>query len=266
MPDPRGVEDRLTWFLTHDPGGVGMCARHSWRALGGDQGNPPRWFAEDANAVYDKVRASGRYFTTPPPRGALILWPYGKHGHAALSMGGGRIATTDPTGKPGGTGVEPIGYPARWGAKGYIWTDQYAGVRFEVGTMSNNIDYNYSGKPKGDLTLGTRYTRLDVAAWDPPRKGLEHTLVYLNITPTKWATGKDVGGVRVRLVRADGDNTGYQDYTIAKDSLDDGGFLISYTYFEDGDGRPKRVEVRCQGGLLAATVGTRYVKAGVVVD
>lgn len=129
---PRDVEARIKWFLSNDPGGVGMCARHSWRSLGGDYGNPPRWGCRNANEVYAKVVASGRYFKTAPPRGALVIWKYGENGHVALSLGGGKIATTDPTGKPGRTGTEPITYPERWGAKDYIWTDQYNGVRFPV--------------------------------------------------------------------------------------------------------------------------------------
>lgn len=139
---PRGIEDRIRWFLSNSPGGSGMCARHSWRSLGGDQGDPPAWGCPDANAVYDKVKASGRYWSSTPPRGALVVWKYGRHGHAAISAGNGRIVTTDPSGKPGGTGEESISYPSKWGARSYIWTDQYNGVRFDVaGGVSNGKVY-----------------------------------------------------------------------------------------------------------------------------
>jgi hypothetical protein len=137
LPPPRGAEDRIRWFLANKPSGPGMCAQHSWHALGGDRGNPPRWYAANANAVYDKVRAAGRYWTSDPPRGALVLWEYGTNGHAALSLGDGRIATTDATGSRNGEpGIEPIGYPAKWGASPIkrIWTDTYNGVRFGVGS------------------------------------------------------------------------------------------------------------------------------------
>jgi hypothetical protein len=109
-----------------------MCARHSWRSLGGINGNPPAWGAADANELYDKIRASGRYFTTEPPRGSLIVWKYGRHGHAARGYGSGKIATTDPHGNSGGTGIESLSYPHRWGASAShrIWTDTYHGVRF----------------------------------------------------------------------------------------------------------------------------------------
>ena len=130
----RGVEGRIKWFLNHKPKGPGMCAQHSWHALGGDKGDPPAWGCRNANAVYSKVVKSGRFWRTDPPRGALVVWRYGDNGHAAISLGGGKIATTDPTGKPGGTGIEPINYPTKWGAtKGkWIWTDEYNGVRFPV--------------------------------------------------------------------------------------------------------------------------------------
>jgi len=132
MSTPRTTEARIDWFLSHNPSGSGMCAQHSWHSLGGDYGNPPAWGCKNANAVYDKVKASGRYWTTEPPRGALVLWKYGNNGHAAISYGSGKIATTDPTNKPGKTGVEPLSYPKKWGAGSYIWTDQYNGVRFSV--------------------------------------------------------------------------------------------------------------------------------------
>lgn len=141
MSTPRGIEERIDWFLDHSPSGPGMCAQHTWHALGGDQGNPPAWGCEDANECVGKVEASGRCWTPatwdgPPPRGAWVGWRYGNDGHAALSLGDGRIATTDPSdGEP--TGVEPLDYPTRWGfnaSKGdyTVWTDTYAGVRFEV--------------------------------------------------------------------------------------------------------------------------------------
>jgi hypothetical protein len=136
---PRDVEPRLKWFHPdHDPSGSGMCAQHTWHALGGSYGNPPAWGCSDANAVIVKVRASGRYRTSGiPPRGAAVYWEYGSNGHAALSNGDGTISTTDPSsGQPTGT-PEPLDYPRRWGYTGSadytLWTDQYNGVRFPVG-------------------------------------------------------------------------------------------------------------------------------------
>jgi len=138
MNAPRDIESRLQWMLDHPPGEPGMCARESWQALGGDQNppNPPAWGTPNANAVYDNIVASGRYWTGGDiPRGAFIAWKYGQNGHAALGYGDGKIVTTDPTNDPGGTGVEPLSYPERWGASSSkrVYTDQYNGVRFAIG-------------------------------------------------------------------------------------------------------------------------------------
>lgn len=139
MSSPRGIEDRIDWFLSHNPSSSGMCAQHTWHSLGGDKGNPPAWGCSDANQCVDKVKASGRYWTPsswsgPPPRGAWVGYKYGSNGHACLSLGDGRIATTDP-GNGAMVGIEDLDYPNKWGASGWdVWTDQYNGVRFDVGT------------------------------------------------------------------------------------------------------------------------------------
>lgn len=157
---PRGAQDRIHWFLQHKPCKTGMCAQHSWHALGGDHGNPPPWGCVDANQVYDKVRASGKFETGDPPFGALVLWKYGHHGHAALAYTQGMIATTDSSKGPGTTGKESITYPHQWGASPSkrIWTNCYNGVEFEVGgnakldqLMADDIDELLgSGQLDGD--------------------------------------------------------------------------------------------------------------------
>lgn len=144
LPAPRSVAERIAWFLSNKPDidgdgkpDSGACANHSWKALGGDRGNPPAWGAPTANVVYDRVIASGRYWTTEPVPGALVVWKYGLHGHAAIAhTKAGKICTTNPTGNPLGTGIEPLDYPSRWGATAArrIWTDEYNGVRFPVGS------------------------------------------------------------------------------------------------------------------------------------
>jgi hypothetical protein len=115
-----------------------MCAQHTWHSLGGDRGCPPAWGCANANQVYDKVKKSGRYWTTPR-RGDIALWKYGTNGHAArvYDEAGTKIATTNPSSGPSnGTGVEPIGYPSKWGAttSARIFTDTYNGIKcFESG-------------------------------------------------------------------------------------------------------------------------------------
>src|SRR3954462_4499652 len=146
MAEPRGVEERISWHANNEPNGSGLCAQHTWHALGGDYGCPPAWGCPDANACVDKVEASGRYWTPqtwsgPPPRGAWVGWKYGSNGHAAISLGDGRIQTTDPS-NGNGSGVEPLDYPRKWGFNDSngdytVWTDQYAGVRFAVDGISH---------------------------------------------------------------------------------------------------------------------------------
>lgn len=156
MSEPRAIEARIDHMLDNPPGDAGWCAREVWHALGGNQSppSPPAWGCANANAVYDKVKDSGRYWTsTPIPRGAAIYWRYGSNGHAALSAGDGLIVTTDPDGAPGGTGIEDLDYPHKWGASpsARIWTDQYAGVRFDV-----------AGIEHGDIYLSKlRYGQMD---------------------------------------------------------------------------------------------------------
>lgn len=271
MNEPRGIEERISWFLNNSPVSAGMCAQHTWHSLGGDYGCPPAWGASDANEACQKVRASGRYWTPntwdgPPPRGAWVGYEYGANGHACLSLGDGTIATTDPEGDSGGVGIEDLNYPNKWGASGWdIFTDEYNGVRFEIGAPEMGFDYDYLDKGEGTLTVGRSYVELDKSEWDPPNAGLEHTLVYLNVRPT-FAGGKTRGALRIRLIRADGDASAYHDYPIDADMLEDGTQLITHTYFELGDGKRTHIELRCQGGLESADIGTRYTKKAVVLD
>jgi len=275
MSQPRGVSERLDWMLDHPPGEPGMCARESWQALGGDQDppSPPAWGTPNANAVYDNIIASGRYWTdTPIPRGAFIAWRYGNNGHAALSYGEGKIVTTDPTNDPGGTGIEPLSYPERWGATSAkrIYTDQYNGVRFDVEggeDVSNNYDYDYLDKPAGTFTITRSYKDLDQSEWSPPRSGWESTQVYLNVKP-KFKSGKTHGAIRVRVMRENDDSTGHDTLPIDADDLDsDGRVLLRYYYWEKGGaGDSTVVQLMCVGGLESAEVGTRYTKRVTVVD
>lgn len=149
----------------------------------------------------------------------------------------------------------------RWACD--VVTDPAPSINYQEDSVSNNYDYNYSGKPSGTLTVAQDYKRLDVPAnWDPPRKGLEHVLVYLNCSGFVF-TGNTPGRIRIRINRLDGDYTGYQDYTVVPGQTE---LLITHTYFEQGDGTTTAVDVKCLDGLRSMTVGTRYVKRAVLVD
>lgn len=158
---PRTVPGKIDWFLSNTPDldadgtwDRGACANHTWKALGGDYGNPPRWGKSTANAVIDAIIKSGRYWTPQtwkgdPPAGAIMGWRYGKHGHLAIkAIQPGKIVTTDPSnGRP--TGIEPLDYPKRFGFSTSngpytVWTDTYNGVLVPVGgsvSVSATDDY-----------------------------------------------------------------------------------------------------------------------------
>lgn len=216
MSSPRGVEARLDWMTDHPPGEPGWCIRECWHALGGDQNppNPPAWGTANANEAYDKAKASGRWWTsTPIPRGALILWKYGANGHAALSNGDGTITTTDPTGSPGGVGVEDLTYPHKWGANAHDrgWTDSYSGVRFAVGVDPGPVyvDRLFEGSEDSDSVRRLQQTLNGISLAGGAE--LPITGGYFDMTKAevaKWqqqkATDKDVtDGVMVTNAQAD---------------------------------------------------------------
>lgn len=156
MSAPRGVEDRLQWMVDHEPGEAGMCANWTWQAMGGDYGNPPRWGAEDANEVVEKVRAAGGLFTSrEAPRGAFVLYTSSTHGHMCLSKGyqhGYDIMTTDPDGRWGTTGTWTQQGPIDdWGQKWAGWAIRYNGVLLPMSEPGPvYVDRLYQGSGQGE--------------------------------------------------------------------------------------------------------------------
>lgn len=128
------------------------------------------------------------------------------------------------------------------------------------------FDYDYLGKPPRPQVIGRTWTRLELSAHQPARPGWEHTLVYLNITPT-FQGGKLAGALRPRLVRANGDYSMYDDVLVHADALDgDGVSCRNRLYWEAGDGGATHLELRCIGGLASVQLGTRYRKVATVKD
>lgn len=123
----RGIEQRIDWFLAHNPSAVGMCLNHTWQAT-----DLPSVGCDDANAAVDYVKRNGELRGGgDPPRGAWVLWRSSTFGHAALSLGDKRIASTDVNGQP--VGKVSIDYPStHWGHSYAGWCDWY-GERFTVG-------------------------------------------------------------------------------------------------------------------------------------
>lgn len=252
-----------------------MCAQHTWHSLGGDRGCPPAWGTSDANAVYDKVKKSGRYWTTPR-RGDIALWQYGSNGHAArvYDEAGTKIATTDPSnGKP--VGVEPIGYPSKWGAttSARIFTDTYNGIKcFESGESMAAYNYEYSGKSEDTKEIPlNEYTWVTKDTPDPAASGLEYKLVYLNVR-LRWAR-RGVANIRVKYVREGDDPTAYQDYRaipLEEDPTEyplEDDFLLTHMHMEVGEkGIGGKWYIKITGsGLSSAAVDTRYNKYATIL-
>jgi len=122
---------------------------------------------------------------------------------------------------------------------------------------------DYSGKPSGKLTIHSEdgYVKLDANTADPPHSGLEFHQMYAHCD-IQWDSGTGDGDIRVKYVREDGDATGYQDYTVKRGAED---FLITAHHWERGEsGLGGRWYINVGGGIVVATVTTRYQKIAVV--
>jgi hypothetical protein len=87
-------------------------------------------------------------------------------------------------------------------------------------------------------------------------------MLYANCT-LSWKSGEDDGVIRVKYVREDGDDTGYQDYIVTRDGVlgSPGSFLLTAQHFELGQaGLGGRWWIRCGSGLSSITLTTRYAK------
>lgn len=200
------------------------------------------------------------------PDGSPGGWGLYAHLSAENVSPGQRVETGQKIGEVGTTG-NSSGNHLHFGIYMTDYWTSCGGVNPQPWIEADDMGYTYDylGKPDGTQSIGTSYETLDDSAYDPSKSGWENTLVYLNIKPTKWAEGARIGAVRIRIMReADDDATAYEDLVIAQDALEDGSTLRTYTYWEKGDGQRTHVELRCQGGLLAADVGTRYTKKALV--
>ena len=78
-----------------------------------------------ANAHWDAIPAKYKHSGNNPPAGALVFWSVGDFGHVALSVGGGKVASTDIK-RQGHVDVVPISLVAtKWNARYRGWTDPY---------------------------------------------------------------------------------------------------------------------------------------------
>lgn len=103
---------------------------------------------------------------TNPPRGAMVYWTGGSkgYGHIAVSVGGGRVRSTD-AGGAGKVATVDIGWPGRaWGMPYAGWADNVNGV-----TIPN---VGGGGGQEDDMDLSD-----EIAQWSPDDGGTGKTTV-----------------------------------------------------------------------------------------
>jgi cell wall-associated NlpC family hydrolase len=129
MASPRSVEARIKWMFDKPyPERRGLCANWVWKACRIPLTNSP-----DARAAYDKAKRAGYINTNDnPPRGAIVWWTGGSHGHGhvAISLGNRRIVTTDAYSKGVKTGEHSLGWVHQeWGLKYAGWSWSFAATK-----------------------------------------------------------------------------------------------------------------------------------------
>jgi hypothetical protein len=101
---------------------VDMCTRFVWNCLAA-----PRHFGLDhAHEAWE--RAKNRHTDMNAPAGAPVYWGGGKFGHIALSVGGGRVRSTDwpDKGVVGEVSIERL--TRAWNKPYRGWSSDFAGV------------------------------------------------------------------------------------------------------------------------------------------
>lgn len=117
---PDASVSKARAFTTYLP--VGMCCNFVWNCIAA----PHRFGLPDANAAWS--RATQRRSGTDAPAGTPVYWAGGKHGHIALSVGGGRVRSTDwpAKGKVGEVDIDEM--TRTWGIAYRGWSADFAGT------------------------------------------------------------------------------------------------------------------------------------------
>jgi hypothetical protein len=118
--DALTIVQRARSFTRYLP--IGYCANFTWNCV---TSGLKRYGIADANAAWE--RATQKVTTGIPPAGAPVYWAGGRHGHIAVSVGGGRVRSTDwPTlGQVGEVDINTIG--REWGITYRGWSRDFCG-------------------------------------------------------------------------------------------------------------------------------------------
>ena len=117
---PNASVAKARAYATYLP--IGYCCNFVWNCIAA----PHSFGLADANAAW--TRSTQRRGGTNAPAGAPVYWAGGKHGHIALSVGGGKVRSTDwpSKGKVGEVGIERM--TQAWGLKYRGWSTDFAGA------------------------------------------------------------------------------------------------------------------------------------------
>jgi hypothetical protein len=89
MPTMRPPSQSVVRARSYTTYRVGYCLNFVWNAIAA----PQHLGISDANAGWAATR--NRHSSLTPPAGVPVYWAGGNHGHVALSVGGGRVRSTD---------------------------------------------------------------------------------------------------------------------------------------------------------------------------
>lgn len=106
---PNNAAQAVARARTHTTWQVGYCLNHVWDCL---TRQTKSYGLYDANAGWNATTL--RRYDKNPPAGAPVYWSGYQHGHIAISVGGGRVRSTDcPTnGRVSELAIADI--PKRW--------------------------------------------------------------------------------------------------------------------------------------------------------
>jgi len=167
--------EAVSWALAHtgqDLGYSGLCDHFVAQAYGQSHSG-----YESAKSHYQAALAAKDIHTdSNPPPGALVYWDTGQYGHIALSVGGGKVASTDFVHK-GQEDVVPIAdITAKWGT--YLgWSNP-----FYDGKVQATLGPSTASAQTGTSTLGSSSTSTTTGSSAPDVTGTPPLFQGTNIS------------------------------------------------------------------------------------
>jgi hypothetical protein len=166
---PRNAREAAQWAIeqvkSNATGWHNYCEKFTESAWG----KPGRYAS--ALAGWETAKKEGRAYQgkTPPP-GAMVYWGGGQYGHAAVSIGGGKIVSTDIKRK-GQADIVTIDYLTKTWGKPYLgWADPDKGTKLnknataiDPGTVSADTSVINAQQTASNATNGGKPWWKDIA-------------------------------------------------------------------------------------------------------